>query len=115
VLELVGEVLGDPGHVLAELAVAGGVERWTHDAAVPVALEEAGGGTSGAPVRRASVAGPAGSVVRSPKNSTSTPPPAMSRSHTSEMSRPSAMAFSTLGPGVGAERHDLHAERSRRS
>ncbi|PLS75047.1 MAG: hypothetical protein CYG61_09500 [Actinobacteria bacterium] len=34
-------------------------------------------------MRRASVAGPPGSIVRSPKNSTSTPVPLMSRSQTS--------------------------------
>ena len=46
----------------------------------PPGPEVHAGRDSGAPVRSASVAGPPGIVVRSPKNSTSTPSPARSRS-----------------------------------
>ena len=81
-LELVGEVLGDAGDVVAEAASPLRREGRSDDAEVSVglAVKYTATGKIGAPVRSARVAGPAGSVVRSPKNSTSTPPPPMLRS-----------------------------------
>ena len=60
--------------------------------------------------RSASVAGPAGSVVRSPKNSTSTPSPVRSRSqrrHTTWLARSARRASA---PAVGDERDHAHPE-----
>ena len=76
-LELAGQVLGDPGDVLARASPALDGQRRADDAVVAVepSREVHATGRIGAPVRSASVAGPAGSVVRSPKNSTSTPLP----------------------------------------
>ena len=54
-----------------------------------------------APVRRARVAGPAGMVVRSPKNSTSMPVPSMSRSHRSPTSPPARRVASRVPPSAG--------------
>ena len=57
-------------------------------------------------MRNASMAGPAGMVVRSPKNSTSMPLPPMSRSHSNPTSFPARRVRSEHATGVGAERHD---------
>ena len=59
-------------------------------------------GTIGAPARMPSMAGPAGNVVRSPKNSTSIPPPCRSRSdsrHTISLARSArSTVAATSGP-----------------
>ncbi len=57
--------------------------------------------TSGAPDRSARVAGPPGSVVRSPKKSTSMPPPPTSRSDMRVRMRPWASAAAAAAPAFG--------------
>ena len=62
------------------------------------------------PTRSPSVAGPAGSVVRSPKNSTSIPPPWMSRSQSRQTTSLSAQGLEHRTGRARTERHDVHAE-----
>ena len=69
----------------------------------------------GAPVRRASVAAPPGSVVRSPKNSTSGPSPARSRSLTRQTMWLSRSARITVVPASGPRGTTVMPRLERRS
>ena len=81
---------------------------------VPAARAEVHRRRAGAAPRCAARAWPgrAGSVVRSPKNSTSTPSPARSRSHSRHTIRLLAQCPQHGATRVRAERDDLHAERA---
>ncbi len=96
--ELGGETLRDAGDVGAQAALARsiGIGGRTTPRCPRPASKYTATGSSVAPVRSASVAGPAGSVVRSPKNSTSTPSPVRSRSLNRQTMRLSRSACNTM-------------------
>ena len=107
----VRQVLRDPDDVVTEGTLADRRHRRTNDGvmAVGAAVKYTPTGTSGAPARMAIIAGPAGNSVRSPKNSTSTPPAPMLRSQ----SRHDLVVGERLehrSTGTGSERDDGHAE-----